>query len=56
MLSPGAMSCLLTYCGDSLIWCKTVIRNDLLFLEKWEEERGFRKEQRVTRPIAAVRT
>lgn len=29
------MSCSLTYCGGSLIQCKTVIKNNLLFLEKW---------------------
>ena len=29
------MSCSLTYCGGSLIQCKTVIKNNLLFLENW---------------------
>ena len=29
------MSCSLTYCGGSLIQCKTIIKNNLLFLEKW---------------------
>ena len=29
------MSCSLTYCGGSLIQCKTIIKNNPLFLEKW---------------------
>jgi hypothetical protein len=39
MLSPGERSCSLTYCGYPLIQYKTVIKNNLLFLEKWGRKR-----------------